>query len=280
MMSKRSLTKSLTTPAARPDRIFGFQVSPLDAAAIAERVAAECRTPSQGVGLVVTANIDHVHRLRHDATFRAAYDGAEIVTCDGFPVYRYARLRGAAAPARVTGCDIAALLMRPGALNPAHRPFFVVDSAETVHRVQRWAAREGLPIATAVPPFGFETNAAARARLAAEIAAHGTTLLLMGVGAPKSEVFVEQERARLPPCWAVCVGQAMRYEAGLSTRAPRLMQRLDLEWAWRLAHEPRRLTGRYVSAGFGFIGAVFEDLAREQASGSFLKKRTKKLLSA
>lgn len=263
-MSKRAKTDSATNGS---DRIFGFQVSPLDALAIAERVAAERRQPAQGVGLVVTANIDHVHRLRHDATFRAAYDRAEIVTCDGFPVYRYARLRGARAPARVTGCDIAALLMRPGALNPSHRPFLVVDSAETVHRVQRWAGREGLPVATAVPSFGFETNAAARARLAEAIAAHGTTLLLMGVGAPKSEVFVEQERARLPACWAVCVGQAMRYEAGLATRAPRLMQKLDLEWAWRLAHEPRRLARRYVSAGFGFIGAVIEDVGKGKTRG-------------
>ncbi len=256
-------TPATGTPAtSTPDRIFGFAVSRLDARAIAERIAAERRPPAAGVGLVVTANIDHVHRLRHDATFRAAYDRAEIVTCDGFPVYRYARLRGAAAPARVTGCDIAAELMRPGALNPTHRPFCVVDSAETVHQLQRWAAREGLPLATAIPPFGFETNAAARARLAAEIAAHGTTLLLMGVGAPKSEVFVDLERARLPACWAVCVGQAMRYEAGLATRAPRLMQRLDLEWAWRLAHEPRRLARRYVSAGFGFVGAVIEDVQR------------------
>ena len=263
-MSNRALHQP---PKTGSDRIFGFQVSPLDAGAIAERIAAECREPGQGVGLVVTANIDHVHRLRHDAAFRAAYDGAEIVTCDGFPVYRYARLRGAPAPARVTGCDIAAQLMRPGALNPAHRPFLVVDSAETVHRVQRWATREGLPVATAVPAFGFEASAAARARLADDIASHGTTLLLMGVGAPKSETFVEQERARLPACWAVCVGQAMRYEAGLATRAPRLMQRLDLEWAWRLAHEPRRLARRYVSAGFGFTAAVIEDICKGKARG-------------
>ncbi len=255
-------------------RIFGFRVSPLDASAIARRLGAELRVPGRGVGLVVTANIDHVHRLRRDAGFRAAYDAAEIVTCDGFPVYRYARLRRIAAPARVTGCEIANLLMRPGAIARRHRPFLVVDSEHTEREVVAWAARENLAVATAVPPFGFENDPDARRTLADAIAAHGATLLLMGVGAPKSEVFVHRERARLPPCWAVCVGQAIRIEAGLTQRAPRLAQGLHLEWLWRLAHEPRRLARRYASASLGFALAVVADLRGEAASG-FAGQRTR-----
>lgn len=254
----------MKTAAGAAPRIFGFAVSPLGAEAIAAEITAQ--PPETGPRLVVTANIDHVRQLRRNAEFAAAYDSAAIVTCDGFPVYWYARIRGCPAPARVTGCAIAAALLRRRELSPRHRLFFVVDSVATATALQRWAADHGLAgrVAAAVPDFGFEQDAKAAAALAARIAAHRTTLLLMGVGAPKSEIFVHQHRAALPACWALCLGQALRIEVGLTRRAPSLVQRCHLEWLWRLAQEPRRLVGRYAAAGFGFAGAVARDLVRNR----------------
>lgn len=244
-------------------RIFGFAPSGLTAQGVVERVI-QRRPPGSGVGLIVTPNIDHVARLRHDAAFAQAYRHAEIITCDGFPVYYYARMVGCAVPGgRVTGCEIAARLLREAPLAPWQRLFFAVDSAETEQGLRTWGERRGLApeqIAIAVPPMGFERDPIASADLARRIAAHGTTILLMGVGAPKSEVFVDSHRARLPDCWALCIGQAVRIEAGTMTRAPELWQRLNLEWLWRVVLEPRRLVGRYATAAAGFLAAVAADL--------------------
>ncbi len=240
-------------------RVFGLDVSPLDAAGVSDRVV---REPPAGVALVVTPNIDHVCRLRRDPAFASAYADAAMVTADGFPVQLYARLRGARRRGgRVTGCEILARVLRHPDL-PAHRPFFVADSEETVAGLRRWAAGRGVAgrIGFAVPPQGFGSDPAQVAALAAAIAAHGTTLLLMGVGAPRSEIFVHTHRDVLPPCWALCVGQALRIEAGLTQRAPRLVQRLNLEWAHRLLQEPRRLAGRYGMGAIGFTGAIVADL--------------------
>jgi N-acetylglucosaminyldiphosphoundecaprenol N-acetyl-beta-D-mannosaminyltransferase len=117
-------------------------------------------------------------------------------------------------------------------------------------------------MASFVPPFGFENDDAMCRDLAARIRAHGTTLLLMGVGAPRSEVFVDRYRDLLPPCWAFCVGQAIKVELRLVRRAPRLIQVAGMEWAWRLAQEPRRLAGRYCNASVSFALAVLEDRRR------------------
>ncbi len=280
--ARRDAMRADASGSAASPRIFGFAVSRLDARAVAERIATTVRRPEApgaedgagpagraredghgecGVGLVVTPNVDHVRLLRRDPAFATAYASAAIVTCDGFPVYHYARARGCAPAGRVTGCDLARLLLRHEAL-ARHRPFFVADSEATAAGLRRWAVRRGMDgqVAMHVPPHGFERDPALCATLAGRIAGHGTTLLLMGVGAPRSEVFVHGQRAALPPCWALCVGQALRIEAGVIRRAPALVSALNAEWLWRLAREPRRLASRYAAGAGGFAAAVAADL--------------------
>ncbi len=240
--------------------IFGFSVSPLTAREVASHLLTHPRDTAQGVGLVVTPNIQHVDLLRRDQAFRRAYDGAEIVTCDGFPVHYYARLRGCPSPERVTGCDIVSELLADPAALQGQRLFFVADHQTTEAAITAWATRHGLAVACHVPPVGFETDAARCRALAEAISAHGTTLLFMGVGAPKSEVFIQEHRDQLPPCWALCIGQAVKIALGLTTPPPDLWKRLNLEWAWRIVLEPRRMARRYGRSVLGFAAAVAADL--------------------
>ncbi len=243
-------------------RVFGFAVTMADAAGIACTVATERRDAAAGVGLVVTPNLDHIVQLRRDAGLARAYSRAEIVACDGFPVRYYSRFRGIEAGA-ATGCDIAAGLMRADGFAPWQRLFFVVDGAATAAGVRSWAARKGIAdrVATCVPPPGFQGDAEFCAILATRIRLFGTTVLVMAVGAPRSEIFVDTHRDALPPCWALCVGQAVKVEVGQVRRAPRIVRRLHGEWAWRIAQEPRRLARRYLVGSAVFLLAVAEDLS-------------------
>ena len=68
-----------------------------------------------------------------------------------------------------------------------------------------------------VPPFGFDVDEKASAGLVHQIRGRSTTLLVMAVGAPRSEIFVESHRHLLPSFWAICVGQAVEAFAA-STR--------------------------------------------------------------
>ncbi len=243
-------------------RVFGFAVTMADAAGIARTVATVRRDAAAGVGLVVTPNLDHVVQLRRDAGLARAYHRAEIVACDGFPVRYYSRFRGIEAGA-ATGCDIAAELMRADGFAPWQRLFFVVDNAATAAGVHGWATRKAIAdrVATCVPPPGFQGDAEFCAILATRIRSFGTTVLVMGVGAPRSEIFVDTHRDALPPCWALCVGQAVKVEVGLVRRAPGVVRWLHAEWAWRIAQEPRRLARRYVVGSAVFLLAVAEDLS-------------------
>lgn len=243
---------------ARP---FGLDLSTDSAHDIA--CAAIRQTPPGGVALVVTPNIDHIATIRRSPALAHAYRNAARIVCDGWPVQLYARFCGLQV-ARVTGCEITAELMRmaPGAA--LHRVFFVVDSAETETAVAAWAERHGVVSAATTPPFGFECDDGYCERLALSIRSHGTTLLIMAVGAPRSEVFVDTYRRMLPPCWAFCVGQAVKIELGLVRRASSKWQSAGMEWLWRLCQEPSRLAKRYVTAAAGFGLAVVEDQMRNR----------------
>jgi N-acetylglucosaminyldiphosphoundecaprenol N-acetyl-beta-D-mannosaminyltransferase len=237
--------------------VFGFVPSDGDLVEAVEAVL----SPTVAPRLVVTPNLDHVVRLRRDPRFRRAYRRSAMVLCDGFPVHAYARLH-AHRSHRVTGCDLAVALMQRRRPDAWARWFFVVDCEETAEAVRDWAKRQEVAerVEVAVPPVGFIGDAASCEALVGHIAAHRTTLLVMGVGAPQSEVFVDGVRELLPPCWAICVGQAVKVALGLVQRAPPPLRALQLEWFWRVCQEPRRLGRRYALGGFTFMLAVADDL--------------------
>lgn len=253
--------RSKTPPAPPRRRLFGVEVSPKGLEAQLETLLR--RAPDGGgPRLLVTMNLDHVVQLRRHPGFRAAYGRAAVVTLDGAPVWLYARLRGVGAP-RCTGADLFAAL--EARLEPrAHRPFFVLSGPIAAERLAarlqgRGFDREALGFA--VPPFGFDADPMARRSLVDAVRAHGATHLVMGLGAPKSELFVDAERARLPDLHALCVGAAPDFVAGVRRRAPQILRRMGLEWAWRVREEPRRLARRYLLDSWGVIPAILEDLA-------------------
>lgn len=242
-------------------RIFGFEIDPLTVAEVAGKVINEA--PARGqVSLIVTPNIQHVALLSREPAFRRAYDRAALTLCDGFPVHYYALLRGVPSTGRITGCDITDAVMECEDLPEHHRLFFAVDSEITAEALREWARRKGMDdrVATVVPEFGFERDRGQSAELADEIHNHGTTILFMCVGAPKSEIFVDTHRDMLPACWALCVGQAVKMALGLVPRPPEFVKRYNLEWAWRFALEPRRMWQRYGYSISGFFAAIARDL--------------------
>ncbi|HEX3574779.1 MAG TPA: WecB/TagA/CpsF family glycosyltransferase [Rhodopila sp.] len=243
----------------RTPRPFGLTLSMASAREIA--AAAVQRPPRDDVALVVTPNIDHIATIRRSPALARAYGNAARIVCDGWPVQAYARWCGLPV-GRVTGCEITSELMRMAPYPKTQRFFFVVDTVTTERAVREWAARSQVVCDVTVPPFGFERDAGYCQRLAGAIRIQGTTILVMAVGAPRSEIFVDTYRPILPPCWAFCVGQAVKIELGLVRRASAKWQSVGMEWLWRMLQEPSRLTKRYVTASIGFGFAVVEDQLR------------------
>jgi N-acetylglucosaminyldiphosphoundecaprenol N-acetyl-beta-D-mannosaminyltransferase len=248
--------------APTPNRPFGIDFVNLTEAQLARDLASLAIPPDEAPRLLVTTNLNHVVDLARNARFRAAYRRAWRVTADGMPVMLYARLRGVPLRERLTGSGVFAALMP--LLDPTrHRVYFLAPTKEVGALCRQWLIGRGFApeaIALEVPERGFDTDDARSADLADRIRMHGTTHLVMGIGAPKSEIWAHRLSDRLGPCYVLCVGAGLEFFVGLRSRGPVWAQSSGLEWLWRFAQEPRRLFRRYFVDSWRFLACVVNDL--------------------
>jgi N-acetylglucosaminyldiphosphoundecaprenol N-acetyl-beta-D-mannosaminyltransferase len=245
---------------------LGVSIAPGSMEQLVERMSSHGVAPGNGPYMVFTANLDHVVKLRSDDQFRSAYRKASVVTADGMPVYAYARMRGANI-SRIPGSDLFVKLM--GRLDPdRHRCFFVLSSADlgqamVANLASRGFARDRLGYAA--PRFGFDRDAAACEALAESIAQFRPTHLFMCVGSPKSEIWCDRYAGHIGDAYVLCCGASVEFFLGAKRRAPVFMRKTGLEWFWRWAQEPGRLSHRYFVESWGFLSAIRDDLwGREQ----------------
>ena len=239
-------------------KIFGLAISLLSAADICTAMLRTGR-PDRML-MVISQNVDTVRLLRNHDEYAAASAAAWLICADGFPIAAYARIRGAGSRSRVTGCEIFHILATT--CDSTRRVLVVTESQTTAECLHGWAERRGLGAAwratAAMPELLADT--AGQHRLVHEIAAFDPHILVVALGAPVSEVFLHRHAATLPACWALCCGQAVRVELGLTKRAPAFWQALNIEWVWRLLREPRRLGPRYMRGLVSFPVDVWIDL--------------------
>jgi N-acetylglucosaminyldiphosphoundecaprenol N-acetyl-beta-D-mannosaminyltransferase len=128
------------------------------------------------------------------------------------------------------------------------------------------ATHPDLVIAGAASPrIDLGEPEALRRSIADEILRAEPDLVLVGLGAPKQEIWIHEVAHTLKPAVLLGVGAAIDFLAGTAHRAPRWMSNAGLEWAYRLAREPRRLWRRYLVRDPGFLGIVLEQWIARRA---------------
>jgi len=115
------------------------------------------------------------------------------------------------------------------------------------------------------PPFR-PLDEAERRDVVGEIETSGARVVWVGIGQPKQEHWMSQMRHEIGPVLMVGVGAAFDFHAGLVRQAPAWMQRLGLEWLYRLTQEPKRLWARYVRYNPLFILAFARQLLQLRSS--------------
>ncbi|MBW6526688.1 WecB/TagA/CpsF family glycosyltransferase [Sphingomonas sp. RHCKR7] len=235
-----------------PTRGFlGLRFDPLDTdAAVTWLRAARADSP---FAYVVTPNVDHIVRLdaagREEPTGAAlwrAYEGAALTLCDSRVLARLARWCGVTLPV-APGSDLTVRLFDEVA-RPGDRIAIIGgDSTLLAALRERFAA---LDIVQHVPPMGLLRDAAALEAAAAFGRDSRARFLLLAVGSPQQEIVAARIAALAGAGGvALCIGASLDFIVGRQRRAPRLVQRLGLEWAHRLASQPRRLWRRYLVEG-------------------------------
>ena len=194
---------------------------------------------------IVTPNVDHVVRLSKTPELRPLYEDAWLSLSDSKPVGLLARLLGVKLP-HVTGSDLTARLFRE-IVQPGETVSLIAANAAVVDDLRRTFPH--LEFRGHAPPQGVLGKPEALAECVRFAAAQPGKYLFLAIGAPQSERIAHM-LARTPDAHGIglCIGASLEFLTGAKKRAPGWMQAIGMEWAHRMATDPKRLWRRYVYA--------------------------------
>lgn len=221
----------------------------------------------RGCRIAATVNVDFIvntycatKSTPRNPALAAVLRRAELVIADGMPLVWLSRLIGTPLPERVTGADLVPLIAERAARD--HVKLYFLGGTEKYTRSAAEILTKrcpGLEIAGIETPF-VKLDAPDTAELDREICRRinesGASILLVGFGNPKQEIWAERNRANLKCGIAIGIGGTFNFIAGAVKRAPDWMRHSGTEWIYRIIQEPGRLWKRY---GFGLL--VFNSMA-------------------
>jgi N-acetylglucosaminyldiphosphoundecaprenol N-acetyl-beta-D-mannosaminyltransferase len=235
--------------------VLGVLVDECDYETAVARViaAAQRRQPFGVAALAVHGVMTGVDNPAH----RHRLNALELVTADGQAV-RWAvnLLYGNGMRERVCGPQ---LTLEVCAAAAAHGlPVYLYGSCtETLDRLVPRLVDQfpALRVVGAEPSKFGMTTVAGKQEIVNRIRRSGARITFVGLGCPRQEVFAYEYRDAL--CMPVlAVGAAFDFHAGLLKRPGPMVQRLGLEWVYRIVQEPRRLAGRYTRTNPRFLARL------------------------
>jgi len=248
--------KSSRAKEARPE-IGGIPFDFVDYVGAYERIRDLAR---RGVkGMVTLVNPHSIMVSREDPEFRAALLDSTLQLPDGVGVVLAARLLGIATKGRVAGPTLMEAVCERGRADGLRHYFFGGREGVAERLAERLrAAFPGIEIVGfCEPPFSDVVNAESK-EVADGINASKADIVWVGLGAPKQEKWMRANRAGLAAPVLVGVGAAFDFCAGRRQRAPSLLRRCGVEWAFRLLLEPRRMWRRNWN-GVRFLCQIIRD---------------------
>jgi N-acetylglucosaminyldiphosphoundecaprenol N-acetyl-beta-D-mannosaminyltransferase len=234
-----------------PVRVLGISVHPLTLDQLVETIADWSTTGE--LRRVYNVNT-HAMNLAHDLEpFRKALTRADLVYCDGAGVQVAARLFGYSIPERLSVLDwlehsLAALARERSSLYLLGDETGVVKTAADLMQ----ARHPGLSI------LGYHHGFFAKAGPESEAIVETLDelrprVIMVGMGMPTQEIWIEDNIDRLPAAVYIPVGAAFRWYTGIQRRPPEWMRHNGLEWLGRLIMEPKRLGFRYLIGNPRFL---------------------------
>ena len=223
---------------------------------------------------IVTGNLDHLYRLEHDEEFKAVYRSASLVLPDGMPVVWLSRLfrktGETVLPERVAGSDLLFELAKNSSISGIR--LFLLGGAAGAADGTREVLEARYPgcviCGTYCPPRDVFDTQEEQARIRKIVRAAHPDVLLVAFGAPKQEKWILRNKALLGVPVLLGVGGSFEMASGKVTRAPKIVQQIGLEWAFRMLQDPSRLWQRYIGNDLPFLFRLLVRTMQEQRASA------------
>ena len=216
----------------------------------------------QGSRRVMYVNAHVLNQSLEQPALRTALNEADLVYCDGYGVRLAAKALEVQIPHRMTGADwiwdLASLCEALGlsVYLLGSEPGYAAEAA-----VRLTARHPGLRLAGSHHGY-FEVGTAHDERVVEDINERRPDILLVGMGTPKQELWVQRNAHRLDVGVLWTVGALFDYVSGRTPRAPSWLAENGLEWIFRLAIEPQRMWRRYLLGNPVFVSRVLGQARR------------------
>ena len=252
----RGLSHSCTVNTPRPAvEVLGVPIARLDAATALDEIERLYESPTPE--LVAYVNAHTLNLAQKDETYRSLLRRAGIILGDGAGVMIAARLNRAPLPENLNGSDFNPKILERAAARgwPA---YFVGGRPGVAERTAtHWTrALPGLEVVGTNDGY-FERNGSSE--VAAAIRSSGAGLVMVAMGNPLQEWWLDEHLAATGARLGVGVGAFFDFSTGELSRAPAWMNRAGVEWMYRLYKEPRRLWRRYVLGNPLFLSRVAKE---------------------
>lgn len=238
---------------SRKIRVFGLQLTDTTLTEAAKWIVASAEMGARSK--IAFVNAHSINTMYSNAAFRSALQSVDTLFADGSGIGLAVRAAGTRVKDNVNGTDLFPILCN--------------ESARTGTRVfllggrQGLAARTLLSMANAYPGLavagshhGYFASDTEEQVVIDMINASKAQIVLVGLGSPLQELWVESNCHRLNAPVLISVGGLFDYYSGRIPRAPRIMRSTGIEWVWRLTMEPRRLAKRYVVGNVAFLARL------------------------
>ncbi len=239
-------------PWKRPE-LFGC---PVDAVTLAQAVGwVDDRIAERRPVRVGVVNAAKLVKIERDPELARAVTTCELILADGMSVTWASRMLTGVRLQRVAGIDLMEALVARAA-ERGYRLYFLGAKQEVLDRMLDVFLTRFPHLVVAGSHHGYFKRED-EASLAETIRATSPDILFVGMGTPAKEYWIDRCYVAAGAVVTMGVGGSFDVHSGVVRRAPQWMQRLGLEWFYRLLQEPRRLWRRYLTTSSIFVGEVF-----------------------
>lgn len=200
-------------------------------------------------GVLVTPNVDQIVKMQCDKEYYDIVKRAEWCVCDSKILYLSAKLLGTPLPEAIPGSSFFPAYYEYHK-NDENCKIFLLGAMDGVaqkamERINNKVGRR-IVVGAYSPSYGFEKKQDENEQIYRLINESGANVVLVGVGCPKQEKWIDKHKAQMPgvDIW-MALGATIDFEAGNIKRAPIIWRKLYMEWFYRFLQEPRRMYKRY-----------------------------------
>lgn len=208
---------------------------------------------------ICVSNVHTTVMAFRDESYRKVQNSGAMALPDGQPLSIVSRRRGYSEAQRVPGPDLMPAILHLSE-KKGYRHYFYGSTPETLEKLRK-VLLDRFPklqiVGMYAPPFRPLTEEEDQEAVR-QINESGADFVWVALGAPKQEKWMYEHRDRVNGLM-IGVGAAFDFIAGTVRRAPMWMQKLCLEWVYRICQDPKRMFPRYVSTNFAFLWHVHRE---------------------